>query len=205
MEVIIDHERTFRFPEEPGDVLSAVAMISESLRKKGRAILSLRVNDVAVSPEDLIPTLENRPLSAVNLLTIVSEDITTLVTNSLAELERVLPELPEVCHRLAEVFQGECPESGYEPFQQLAMIWKTIKEREIQVLNALDLGVDQLVVDGVPMAQMHEELNRYVDEAAEALKAEDCVLLGDLLEYELAPRAEAEAAIVALLRSRVGG
>lgn len=205
MEVIIDHQRTFRFPEEPSDVLSAVAMVSESLRKKGRAILSLRVDDVAVSPEDLLPTLENKPLSAVNLLTITSEDITTLVTNSLAELERVLPELPEVCHRLAEVFQGERPESGYEPFQQLAMIWKTIKEREIQVLNALDLGVDQLVVDGVPIAQMHEELNRYVDEAAEALKAGDCVLLGDLLEYELAPRAETEGAIVALLRSKVGG
>jgi len=205
MEVIIDHQRTFRFPEEPGDVLSAVAMVSESLRKKGRAILSLRVDDVAVSPEDLLPTLENKPLSAVNLLTITSEDITTLVTNSLAELERVLPELPEVCHRLAEVFQGERPESGYEPFQQLAMIWKTIKEREIQVLNALDLGVDQLVVDGVPIAQMHEELNRYVEEAAEALKAGDCVLLGDLLEYELAPRAETEGAIVALLRSKVGG
>ena len=35
---------------------------------------------------------------------------------------------------------------------------------------------------------------------AKAVEAGDCVLLGDLLEYELAPRAEAEAKIVALLR-----
>ena len=39
-------------------------------------------------------------------------------------------------------------------------------------------------------------------DARKALEAEDCVLLGDLLEYELAPRAEAEAEVVALLRSQ---
>jgi hypothetical protein len=127
------------------------------------------------------------------------------VNNCLAELERALPELPEVCHRLAEVFQSERPESGYEPFEQLAAIWKTIKEREIQIFNALDIDLGSIEVDGEPISRIHEELNQYIDEAAEALKAGDCVLLGDLLEYELAPRAETEAAIVALLRDRVSG
>ena len=37
-------------------------------------------------------------------------------------------------------------------------------------------------------------------EAAQAVLDGDCILIGDLLEYELAPRAEQEARIVALLQ-----
>ena len=205
MEVIIDGRKGFQFKEEPQDVLAAVAKVSDVLRAQGRAVLSLMVDGRSVSPEGMMAQLENKPLSDVQTIAISTEAIHTLVNNCLAELERALPELPEVCHRLAEVFQSERPESGYEPFEQLAAIWKTIKEREIQIFNALDVDLSSIEVDGEPISRIHQELNQYIDEAAEALKAGDCVLLGDLLEYELAPRAETEAAIVALLRDRVSG
>jgi hypothetical protein len=44
------------------------------------------------------------------------------------------------------------------------------------------------------------ELNSFLDEAAQALRDGDTVLLADLLEYELSPRAELEGEIVSLLR-----
>lgn len=48
-------------------------------------------------------------------------------------------------------------------------------------------------------------MNKFLAEAVGALESGDLVLLGDLLEYELAPRAEAEVRITALLRERTGG
>jgi hypothetical protein len=205
MEVIVDGRKGFQFKEEPRDALEAVSGVSDSLRAQGRAILALVVDGRSISPEHIVAMLDKKSLSEVETLAVSTEALSTLVNNCLMELEQALPELPQVCHRLAEIFQSESPESGYEPFEQLAGIWKTIKEREIQIFNALDIDLSAIEVDGEPISRIHAELNQYVDEAAQALKAGDCVLLGDLLEYELAPRAETEAAIVALLRARVSG
>jgi hypothetical protein len=205
MEVIVDGQKGFRFEEPPRDVLAAVASISDAKRAEGRAVLSVRIDGQPVSPENIVTILENKPLSDVGILAVCTEVINTLVRNCLAELEQALPELPGVCHRLRDIFHGECPESGYDPFQQLAAIWQAIKEREIQIFSALDIDLNTFEVHGEPISRIHAELNQYIEEAAEALKAGDCVLLGDLLEYELAPRAETEAAIVALLRSKVSG
>ena len=203
MNIVIDRQPPFQLPEEPEDLLSAVAMVSERLRKQGRAIVSLQVDGRVLTPDSLPAAAEGKGVDEVGTIEVRSEAIATLVRDCLRELENVLPELPQACHRLAEVFQSEHPESGYEPFERLADIWKTIKEREIQIVKALNLDVDGLEVNGQSMTGHHESLNEYMREAAEALKAGDCVLLGDLLEYELAPRAETEAAIAAVLRSKI--
>ncbi len=202
MDIVIDHARGFALSQAPEDILGAVAAVSDHLRAQGRAILSIRADGHSVTPGALVAAFEGKPLSEVNELAFTSDLIGVLVDNCLRELEEVLPELPVVCHRLAEVFQSESPNTGFEPFEQLAAIWKTIKEREIQILNALDLDTATMLIDGVAVDVMHRELNAFIDEAAQALQHKDCVLLGDLLEYELAPRAETEASFVALLRER---
>src|SRR5690606_32539104 len=98
------------------------------------------------------------------------------------------------------VFQGDAPEEGFEPFERLADLWSEVKTQELQVSSLCDLPLEEVRVDGVPAARMHEELNRFLEEAADALRAGDCVLLGDVLEYELARRAQQECQIVAALR-----
>jgi len=202
MDVIVDGERNFTVQGAPEDVLAVVVAASEFLHKQGRAVLSIEVDGETIGPDRLIEALKKKPLDTVKRLEITSEDIQTLVTTCLNELEEALPDLPQACHNLAEVFQGDEPETGYEPFHQLADIWRHIKVREAQVAHALNLNLDALEAKGMSFKKMHEELNTFLVEAAEALEAEDCVLLGDLLEYELAPRAEAEAEIVALLQAQ---
>jgi len=200
MDVIVDQEPTV-LHEEPADVLGALAEVSDSLRAQGRAILSVRVDGETVPPDQAAARLGGKPPAEVGVLELTSGAISELVDDCLKELEELLPDLPKVCHSLAEEFQSEQPESGYEPFYRFAEIWQTIKERELMVARALDLDLGTLTPQGTPIAQMHRELNEFLDEAAQALKTGDCVVLGDLLEYELAPRAEAEIAVVALLRA----
>lgn len=202
MDVRIDNQQTNLLTQQPEDVLSVVTAASDYLRTQGRAILSIKTDGVSIAPEQLIDSLKGKSPGAVSVLEIQSEDIAALVNESLLELERVLPDLADACHRLAEVFQGETPESGYEHFEQLAVIWATIKERESHIANALEIELDELQVNGRTVSDIHKELNGFLNEAEDALKGGDCVLLGDLLEYELAPKAEVEKAIVALLRTR---
>lgn len=202
MDVIVDGERSFKFDTTPSSILSAVAEITESLREEGRAVVEVKADGQVLTPDNMVDVLKDKSLTDVGQLEVATKEVSVLVNDELDDLERVLPDLPQACHSLAEVFQSDNPEDGYEPFYQLAEIWETVKKRQMQIASALDLDLDQLEIEGEPVARMHEALNGHLDEAARALQTSDCVTLGDLLEYELAPIAEKEAKIVALLRSR---
>lgn len=203
MDVIVDGASNYNLKGDPQDVLGAVAAVSEFLRGQGRSILSVKVNGEEVSPEALADHLKNTPIASVSRLEIGSELTSALIENCLQGLQEFLPELPQVCRNLAEVFQGEKPEEGFDPFVELAEIWGQIKSREALVANALEIDAGQLEVDGKTVQTIHAELNQFLEEAEQALKDGDIILLADLLEYELAPRAELEVAIVSILQAHI--
>lgn len=203
MDVIVDGASNYNLKGNPEDVLGAVAAVSEFLRSQGRSILSVKVNGEEVSPEALAERLKNTPIANVSRLEIGSEHTSALVEDCLLGLQEFLPELPQVCRNLAEVFQGEKPEEGFDPFVELAEIWGQIKSREALVANALELDMRELEVDGKTVQTVHAELNQFLEEAEQALKDGDIILLADLLEYELAPRAELEVAIVSILQAHI--
>lgn len=203
MDVYVDGEPHTLAEEASGTLLETVAVLSTRLQENQRALLAVRVDGEDISPEDLRTHAGDRSVEGIQRLELLSEPLNSLVEQSLRELDDHLPMLPQVCHKLAAVFQSEAPEEGYAPFQQLAEIWHAVKVREMQLANALNVRLDELVVDGKTVMQATEELNAYLRESEEAMRAGDSVALGDLLAYELAPRAELEGKIVAMLRERV--
>ncbi len=205
MEVMVDGKSDFSLKGDSGDVLSAVVAVSEFLQEKGRAILVVKTDGRSVPPEDLVVSLKGRPREDVKKLEVESEELTKLVSESLQDLSETLPELPKVCHELSAVFEGNAPQETLGPFQRLAEIWRKVKSRESMIANALGLRLDQLQLEGRSVAGLHEELNGFLKEAAGALECGDLALLGDLLEYELVPRAEVEVEVAALLRERSQG
>ena len=204
MEVNVDGKAGFPFDKETDTVFDVVVDIGKKLQEQGRSIMSVQIDGRQVSAEDLVDTMREKPVGEIQSILITSADTQALVQESLDEIERTLPELPRACQELARVFQSETPNAGYEPFQRLAAIWSIIKERELMVANALEIPLEGLKVEEQTVKEFHNDLNGYLKEATEALKTGDSVLLGDLLEYELAPRAEKEIAIVALLKKEAG-
>jgi hypothetical protein len=200
MDVVIDGARGYTFDEEPADVFEAVARIVGALQHKGRALLAVTADGKDIAPDCLREALVGKPLAAVGTLEIRSGEVAALVAESLAELEATAPDLPQACRELARVFQGTDPEQGYEPFQRLAELWGHVKARQKLVATALTVHLDDLQVDGKTFLSLHDDLNEMLEEAARALECSDLILLGDLLEYELAPRAETEMKIVARLK-----
>lgn len=201
MDVIVDGERNYAFKGEPKDMLSALAAVDQLLQERGRVMLSVSLDGQTVAPEDLAGRLENVPLDTVGVLDVRSSSLADLVRQGLRELEESLPELPVACRKLAEVFHGEAPEEGFDPFNELARIWSHVKAQQVRIATALKLDLAGFEIHGCPVGTHHEELNAFLEEAAQALQDGDCILLGDLLEYELAPRAEQELALVELLKS----
>jgi len=202
MDVWVDGQNNFRVEGEPEDALVVFRAATDFLRGQGRMVTVLKVDGVSVAPDDVRARLEGVSPTQVQKIEVISEDTRTLVVESLRELEGAIAELPQLCRQLAEVFQGDAPSDGYEPFQKLAGIWGHVKTRQQLAASALELDLAAAEVKGMQVAALADELNGFLGEAAEALKRNDAVLLGDLLEYELAPRAELEAVIVAWLQER---
>jgi len=50
--------------------------------------------------------------------------------------------------------------------------------------------IEKLAIDGMSLEKFYTELNVILKELVEAFQAQDSVLIGDLLEYEIAPRLE---------------
>ena len=205
MEVTVDGKRDFVPAGSKDSILSVLGEISDRLRRENRAIMGVRIDGRDLSPASLSDEVTGLCIEDVQLLEVMSDDLKGMVLSALRDLEENLPELPLACSNLAAVFHGEHPEEGYEPFQNLAEIWTFVKKQQLLVSNAIGLSMDDLALEGVSLERMHEDLNGVLEEAAQALKDNDCVLLGDLLEYELAPRAEKETDIVTLMRAQVPG
>jgi hypothetical protein len=200
MEVIVDGERGVSPSEGHEDVLSVLVEISDIIRAKKKGILKLEVDGVNIPPSEVAEVLSEKPLQDVQQLQILTGDLAEMLDSALQALEENVPELPNVCRTLAEVFQGENPEEGFDPFQEIARIWGFIKNQEQLAADVMQVDLEELSLGGQPLMEMHRGLNECLEEAIQALEANDCILLGDLLEYELAPRAERETEIVGLLR-----
>ena len=202
MDVIVDGERNFEVKGQPDDMLAVLGAISDFLREKQRSILTVKLDDRTITPEKILKEFQELSPEEVRILEIGSESVSVLVEESLKEIQEILPELPAACMSLARIFQSDTPEDGFEPFNELANIWSVLKTREILIANALEIDLNEFLLEGKPVGEIHEELNSHLEEAVQALQNNDCVLLGDLLEYELAPRAGQEADIVVLLQEQ---
>lgn len=201
MRVIVDGTAVDS-PDPGTDVFEFIIGISESLQREGRAITSVFLDGRGLNPEQLRESCEGRAPREVEQIEIHSESVSHLVAQCLDELERAMPDLVTACRELAVVFQGMEPQTGFEPFEQLAKAWESIKSRQAMVARALGISLETDEIGGQRLSALHEELNSHLREAANALQKNDLILLGDLLEYELAPRAEVEARITRLLRDR---
>jgi len=203
MDVIIDGAAGFEVEGNPETVMGVVNAALDYLHNSGRAMVRVSVDGDDLDPESLAARYADAPVSDAMCIEIASRPVAELADETLRELEQSLPELPSACRQLAEIFQSDAPEEGFEPFHQLAHIWGLIKAKQQALANILDLDLHAVEFDGRPLPKHSDELNGFLHEAAQALQDGDTVLLGDLLEYELAPRAEFESRIVDTLRQAV--
>jgi hypothetical protein len=204
MDIIIDGTPGYPFGELPADLIGVLKGIEEGTRADGRGITQIVVDGEEILPEDVMEKMGDKAVDTVGSVLITTRSLNEMVRDCLSRMRETVRELPGLCRSLAEVFQSDTPEDGFEPFQRLAEIWHIIKQNELHVASTIGLDLENTPVEGKALRESHMELNTYLGECIGALEAGDTVLIGDLLEYELAPRAESEAHILATLEQHAG-
>ncbi|MGC8738569.1 MAG: hypothetical protein ACP5UA_07965 [Candidatus Hydrogenedens sp.] len=200
MEVLIDGVKGFQFSNSPDTLQSALNEIMNFLNSQQLAMVKLRVNEQEVYPGRSLESIQEMNISNIRTLEINTYPIYQLVEEGIADLELYSPELSDLCCEIARVFQSENPDEGFDPFQKLSEIWSEIKKREALIINILSSHVTEENPIIRKIKEHHDELNHVLEEAYKSLENNDCIGLGDLLEYELAPLAEKEPEIVGQLK-----
>jgi len=107
--------------------------------------------------------------------------------NSLAlELERCISEISNVSLLLQTGKDRKAMEAIIrftELNENLIRVFLNLKKNRRQ-------EIEELTIDGMSLEEFYTELNAILKELVEAFHAQDSVLIGDLLEYEIAPRLE---------------
>jgi hypothetical protein len=190
-------------PFEPGMPLGVVLeRVDSYLSTRKRMMVSVCIDGHGLSPEEL-GRESARTVDAVQTIQVSSEPAATLADATLSEVEEHLPALSQTVKELATLFQQDKVAEGLEGCKRVTEIWMEIVARERRAAGALQLNLDELEVDGKPINEHHVELNEFLQEALQAMERSDYLLLGDLLEHELAPRLDTELEIVNELRKVV--
>jgi len=203
MEIIIDGIKGFTFTKPFNTLQSALNEIMDYLNKEQLAMVKLKVNEQEVYPGKSLEAIQDMNTSNIITLEINTYPILQLIEESIADLELYTPELGDLCREIAKVFQSEKPDEGFDPFQKLSGIWGEIKKRESLIINLLGSHLNKTDPTVLKIQEHHDKLNQVLEDAYKSLKNEDCIGLGDLLEYELAPLADKEPEIVKQLKQLI--
>lgn len=193
MEISINgNSITYKLDEETtlGQVLGS---LESECEKNSMTITSIAVDGEIVSPANLDVLFNKSPddISTIELKTMNGDDIIDVLhrigermaaqVTALTEIPVLLqtgddPRVLEIIHGFAQDFESLC--------QSLPLV-KTITDKDISTAQ----------IDGIPLEQYPAELTPLLGELVEAMKSNDTVLIGDISEYELAPKVK-ELAIV---------
>lgn len=146
--------------------------------------------------------LTNRPITAEAAKELVKsiEPVMTLLNNRLKEilqprrelesantlLMQMLPQVSEVSILLQTGKDQQAMTLVIHFSELLSRILRLLQELSQQGL----LSIDTILMDQMPFKEFYQEMNQVLSELVDAFEANDTVLIGDLLEYEVVPRAE---------------
>lgn len=172
----------------------------------GKALEQL-VGASGILDGELKPQVEKLQEFCSNLMIILSSRLNEL-TNPFDELKltanalkEVVPKLPEVSILLQTGRDKEAMNSIIEfaeISEKLIRLYRVLKDRGYT-------GFEDTTIEDQSFSDFYNELNGIFRELEEAFNSRDSVLIGDLLEYEVAPRTEKLIAYISAIESEKEG
>lgn len=124
------------------------------------------------------------------LLTEISNPVIAL--NNLAlELEQCISEISDV----SLLLQTGKDRKAMEAIIRFSELNESLIRVFLNLKKSRRQEIKELTIDGMSLKEFYTELNAILKELVEAFHAQDSVLIGDLLEYEIAPRLESIKAL----------
>lgn len=202
MDIRVDGER-YVAPVRGETFAEILNGVLESVYAAGRGVTRVQIDGESVPFDDVSERLLATPAHEYETVELETERMVTLARRDLDDLDEVLVNLPVFCHTLAELFHKADADEGEDYFEQLHDAWMEIDDRHDAAAEALGIRLVDVEVGGTTARAHRTLVGNQLQLVNEALQKKDRVTASDLLEYELAPLAEAETEITATLHRKL--
>lgn len=187
MEIVINGKKIDFEIEREKTVGEILGSIESECEKAGMTVTGLKYDGAEIDAESLDGFFAKSPdsVGTVELTAITGEEILRIMRDLGGRLTGCIPRLQEIPLALQtgkdrsvmETING-CSSDLHSLYQLLPLL----------PLTGLDSkGPD---IDGIPLVDYPAELSPILRDLLDALEKKDTILVGDLSEYELAPRIE---------------
>ncbi len=183
---------------EMDELATLIDALSDEVAKDGRFIASLMLDG-----RELYPSSEwyrSRKLQGIRRVEVITGNSGQLALDALAEGDRCLDELRGMLLRSVEFFRSGNDQKGLTIFIELVTKLEWFVTTVRSVGDVMQVDFTATLMNGMPLSEEIEALNRILLDIVGAQERRDWVLLGDLLEYELEPQLEQCRELLGALR-----
>jgi hypothetical protein len=180
----LESERTM------GELLGS---IEGELERTGQTVVSVCVDgkDIPAESLDCLFARDITTVSKLELSTLSPAEILEMLKDSGQKLGLSSPKLEDI----PVLLQTGKDLSVMETIQAFSLEIERLY-RLIPLLPLTHLLPKTLIIDGVPLEEFPSSLRPLLEELLDALKRHDTVTVGDIAEYELAPRIKELARVI---------
>lgn len=198
MRVLIDEQLTDVRAETVGEAISKAVQRAE---QEGRLIVDVNVDGESWSDEQLSsPEGSGTKADEVRLQ---SAEPTELVAGTFANAAEALLQAEDFQKDAAEKIQTGQTTEAMQQLKEAISIWMSVRQAIDQGSQLMDLNLDEIVVDDVPIKDSIEQLNEQLRLLRDALNDGDLVGVSDTLLYEQPETVRRWRSILTDLQQRV--
>lgn len=194
MNIVIDGQKIDFSIEREKTVGEILGIMESECEKSGMTVTAIRADGREIPPEELDDLFALAPdkVGTVELSTISAKNVRTMLSELGGRFSLCIPDLVEIPVllqtgkdiRVMEIINGFSSDL-YNLYQILPL------------LSVTGIDAKELEIDGTPLASYPTLLSPVLRDLLEALEKKDTILVGDLSEYELAPKIERLGAVLA--------
>ena len=158
-----------------------LATVSQSLAPSGRVVVEVRVDGEPITG----PALDDdQPTTAGSDIRVYSARPSDLVVGILEEVRAQLSASQQMQQQAAEFLQQDEPAKAMDLVKESINGWLQAQQAVGQSAQLLQLDLQAIVVDELPVIERMNELIASLTELKDIVVANDFVALADALQYE---------------------
>jgi hypothetical protein len=183
VEVFVDDKKVAEAFPGGGAVEDALHHVQATLCAPGQVVVGLRCDGEVIS-NGAMGAILRKPASSFERLEVFTGDRKALVIDAMGQASACLTETAGECRHVADLLTEGRIAEGAEVLGECLRIWQQIHEGVARSIEMLQLDPAGMAINGEPMVDVISRPKEALLQVRDALRAQDYVLLADLLQYE---------------------
>lgn len=199
MEVLLDGKEISKSITAEGTLKDAILQMQQDMCPPDHLVIKIQCNGQEIVGEEMETSL-SKPVSSYEKLEVTTSSRENLITDAMSQASLSLQETETNCQQVAAMLTEGNSAEGIEALGKCLQIWQQIHEAVGKSIIMLGIDPDNIMIQGESFETVISKPKDILMQIKQALKAQDYVLLADILQYEFKEVTDQWHLIIAKIR-----